>query len=94
MPASARLFASRRRPTAPDIRWAESHSEHPGGQPDAEWRAPRPGWVILSVFVTLAALAVFGGIAEYAYDLGEIQFETPGILADSGPIKSQPDSPD
>ncbi len=56
--------------------------------------APRPGWVILPVFVTLAALAVFGGIAGYAYDWGESQFETPGILADSGPIKSQPESPD
>ncbi len=53
--------------------------------------APRPGWVILSVFVTLA---VFGGIAGYAYDWGESQFETPGILADSGPIKSRPESPD
>ena len=56
--------------------------------------APRPGWVILPIFVTLAALAVFGGIAGYAYDWGESQFETPGILADSGPIKSQPESPD
>ncbi len=56
--------------------------------------APRPGWVILSVFVTLAALTVFGGIAGYAYYWGESQFETPGILADSGPIKSQPESPD
>jgi len=39
-------------------------------------------------------LAVFGGIAGYAYDWGESQFETPDILADSGPIKSQPESPD
>ncbi len=49
----------------------------------------RPGWVILSVFVTLVALA------EYAYDWGVSQFETtrlPVILADSGPIKSRPES--
>ena len=32
--------------------------------------APRPGWVILSVFVTPAA------VAEYAYDWGVSQFET------------------
>ncbi len=80
-------------PGATDNRWAESHSEHPGGQPDAEWRAPRPRWVILSIFATLAALAGFGGFVGYAYDWGESQLETPVILADSGPINSQPESP-
>ncbi len=94
MPMSVRSVASRPTPTAPDIRRAESQSEHLGVQPDAEWRAPRPGGIILPVFVTLAALAVFGGIAGYTYDLGESQFEAPGILADSGPIKSQPESAD
>ncbi len=53
----------------------------------------RPGWVILSVFATLAALAVFGGIVWYDYDRGASQFEIPVVLADSGPIKSQPESP-
>ena len=46
--------------------------------------APRPGWVILFVF---AILAVFGGMVGYAYNWGVSQFETPVILADSGPIK-------
>ncbi len=58
--------------------------------------APRPRRVILSVFVILAALAVFGGIAGYAYDWDISQFETtrvPVILADSGPIKPRPESP-
>ena len=82
-----------RRPTAPDNRWVESHSEHPEDQPDAEWPAPRPGWVILSVFSALAVLAIIGGIAGYAYDWGESQLETPVILADSSPIMSQPESP-
>ncbi len=53
--------------------------------------APRPGGVILSAF---AILAVFGGMVGYAYNWGVSQFETPVILADSGPIKSQPESPD
>ncbi len=52
--------------------------------------APRSGWVILSAF---AILAVFGGMVGYAYNWGVSQFETPVILADSGPIKSQPESP-
>jgi cell division septation protein DedD len=53
----------------------------------------RPGRVILSVFATLAALAVFGGIVWYDDDRGESQFEMPVVLADSGPINSQPESP-
>lgn len=51
---------------------------------------------ILSVFMTLAALVIFGGIAWYAYDWGMSQLETtrlPVILADSEPIKSRPESP-
>lgn len=50
----------------------------------------------LSLLVSLAALAVFGGIAWYAYDWGVSQFNTtrlPIILADSEPIKSRPESP-
>ncbi len=53
----------------------------------------RPGRVILSVFATLAALAVFGGIVWYDDDRGASQFEMPVVLADSGPINSQPESP-
>jgi hypothetical protein len=50
----------------------------------------------LSILASLAALAVFGGIAWYAYDWGVSQFNTtrlPIILADSEPIKSRPESP-
>ncbi len=53
----------------------------------------RPGRVILSVFATLAALAVFGGIVWYDDDRGASQFEMPVVLAESGPINSQPESP-
>ena len=62
-------------------------------QPDPKWRMLRPRWAILSVFATLAALAVFGGIVGYTYVRGASN-EMPVIQANSEPIKSFDPAPD